>query len=359
MSEQKSTAVVVVQAIKSEEFQKKLATSLPKGISPDRFTRMTLNALQRNPDLLGADRDSLYLAILRAAETGLTPDGKKAAIVIFNTKVKRQGKEVWLPLAQFMPMVSGIVDALGEMGVFCDTEVVCANDAFEYEAGDAPKIMHKPAKLGQVRGDYIGTYAILRKNTHTFREVMDTAQVEQVRAKSKSPNSLGWKDFWSEMARKTVLRRCAKRVPMTQEDYEKVEKLFAADDETFIFGEGSETQTDPSVVAEQRGPEQALALEQTQGETLEQAVPKEREAVAAKKDSPARTSPPNASTAKSSGAPVREERRQATSSPASGSSTTVSSTKGPATNRLEPAPPARPRGLAAALATPSDSEDVF
>jgi phage RecT family recombinase len=343
--------MVVVQSLKTPEFQKKITESLPPGLSADRFTRMTLTAIQTKPELLEADKDSLYLAILASAQTGIPPDGKKAALVVFNTKVKTAQGDKWVKKVQFMPMVSGIIDKLGEVGVACDTEVVYENDAFEYEAGDAPKIFHKPAKLGTDRGMMLGAYAILRAKGVTIREVMDSKQIEQVRAKSKSPDSLGWKEFTSEMWRKTVLRRGAKRIPMPLEDEDKVRPIIDADDETFNFGDTPSAEpVDKTVVAEQKPAQQPAPvdtstfgdlpgkpraqLEQTKGETLEQPAPKVAEPVkqklAEQGAKPANFDPPKKSTKPHAHA----------SEPA-------------------PAPQARPRGLSAALAVQSDSEDVF
>jgi recombination protein RecT len=311
---------MVVATIGSKDFRAKLDTALPKGVDADRFTRMTITALQANPDLLEADKDSLYLAILQCAQTGLPPDGKQAALVVFNTNVGNKQNARWIKKVQFMPMVTGIINKLGEIGIKCDTAVVHANDAFEWEQGDEPKIRHKPAQLGSDRGEMIGAYAILRpKGGDVYHEVMDASQIEAVRAQSRAPNSLMWSQFKSEGWRKTVLRRCAKRVPMPFD--EALEKTLEADNATFEMGEpaktGAEPAKDPTIVAEQSQPPQAL--EQTPGETLEMRVeqPAEAQVQSEESEDPA---PPS-------------ERKQA--------------------------PPARPRALSAVVATQSGSEDIF
>jgi recombination protein RecT len=235
-----------------------------------------------------------------------------------------------------MPMVSGLIDKLGEVGVFCDTEVVYQNDGFEYEAGDSPKITHKPAPFGKERGEAVGAYAILRRGAATIREVMSFHEIEKVRAQSKSPNSLGWKEFWGEMARKTVLRRGTKRIAMPLDDQDKIRAAIDADDETFNFADTpAAEQEDGTVVAEQKPAQQAL--EQTKGNTIDQAPAKSQE--------PASQMPPKEAAAK--------QARPANFDPPK------SSSKPPAASAPTPTPQARPRGLAAALAAQSDSDDVF
>ena len=46
---------------------------------------------------------------------------------------------------------------------------------------------------------------------------MTTAEIESVRKRSRSGESGPWKTDWSEMAKKTVFRRCSKWLPMSPE----------------------------------------------------------------------------------------------------------------------------------------------
>ena len=65
-----------------------VAKQLPKGIDPDRFIRTAITTVQMSPDLLDANRTSLFGALMQAAKDGLLPDGREATIQIHNTKVK-------------------------------------------------------------------------------------------------------------------------------------------------------------------------------------------------------------------------------------------------------------------------------
>lgn len=313
MSEKRPSMQMVVSTVGSKEFQAKVAASLPPGVNADRFTRMTITALQSKPELLEADKDSLYMAILQCAQTGLAPDGKEAALVVFNTKV---GQNQWIKKVQFMPMVTGVIKKLGEVEVKCDTEVVYAEDFFEYEAGDNAKITHRPAKLGMDRGVMIGAYAILRmKGIETpYREVMDSKAIEAVRAQSKSPDSLMWKQFPGEAYRKTVLRRCAKRIPMRFD--ESVEATLNADNETYDMS--APTTADPTVVAEQQK-QLEMVTPETDSHSVGQPQPVESE----------------------NPAPKPEAVKRAVA------------------NKPEPTPRARPAALSAVVAAQGDNEDIF
>lgn len=241
-NEKRSGTELVLKTLTSTDFQGKLKTSLPANINPDRFTRVAITSLQQNPDILKADRNSLYLAILACAQAGLEPDGKQAALVRFGDKV------------QFMPMVAGIILRLADCGITCDTQVVHEGDLFDVQYGDDPKIIHKPAKLGSERGKMIGAYAILRSKDGTvYREVMDAEQIEAVRNQSRAKNGLLWTQFASEAWRKSVLRRCAKRIAVPFD--QAFERAIQADDATFDMSQETFTPVeDQSVVAEQQPP---------------------------------------------------------------------------------------------------------
>lgn len=181
--------------------------ALPAQIPVDRFVRTAITAVQMQPQLLEADRRSLLGACMKAAQDGLLLDGREAAPVIFRTK---DG-----PKVQYMPMVGGILKKIRNSGELASisAHVVYERDAFDYELGDDERIMHKP-HLGEDRGKPVAVYAIAKtKDGAIYREVMSLAEVNKVRNASRAANAGPWVDWWDEMARKTVIRRIAKRLP--------------------------------------------------------------------------------------------------------------------------------------------------
>jgi len=186
--------------------------ALPPDVSVDQFTRVVLTALQQNQDLMGVDdKQSLYNSCVKAAQDGLLPDGREGALVIFN---KKDGNN-WKKGVQWMPMVNGLVKRAAKSGIVLDAHVVYANDQFNYTLGDSPTITHVPTPFSDNRGEPIGVYAIATLDDGTKkREVMSKAEVETVRQASKMAGGGPWKDWWSEMARKTVVRRLFKSLPL-------------------------------------------------------------------------------------------------------------------------------------------------
>jgi phage RecT family recombinase len=212
-----------------------LSGGLPDHIPVERFKRVLVTAVSTNSELARADRRSLFNACARCAHDGLYPDGREAALVVYNTKVKKRmrdqntgeflktpdGKyverEYWAQLVQYMPMIAGIRKRMRNTGqvLSADAHVVYAKDKFHRMEGDDAKIVHEPAPLGQDRGDPIGAYAIIKlANGEVLREVMRKEDIEHIRTSfSKAPNSPAWTKTPGEMWKKTVLRRCSKAAP--------------------------------------------------------------------------------------------------------------------------------------------------
>lgn len=218
------------------------AMVLPPHIDKARFTRVAITAVQENPDLLLADRQSLYSACMKCATDGLVPDKRDAALVVFNTKEKINGKDVWIKKVQYMPMVTGIMKRARNSGEIANWSVHVRreNDHFEFELGDDEKIIHRPALVNP--GALVGTYSIVTfKNGERSREYMSADEVFAVRARSKTAESGPWKTDEAEMWRKSVTRRHAKRLPM-----DDAMRDFISQDDNLTDLDGSDTPPPPA-----------------------------------------------------------------------------------------------------------------
>lgn len=192
------------------EMKGHLQQALPVGIGADRFMRVTLTAIQLNPELLECERKSLLLACIRAANDGLMPDGREGAFVVYRDRKNNR------KTAQWMPMYQGLLKKVRNTGelLSISANVVHERDQFDYELGDNERIVHKPA-MGD-RGPPIAAYAIAHlKGGGIEREVMTWDAIMKIRAlgSEKGP----WATWEGEQARKTVIRRLYKRLPSSTE----------------------------------------------------------------------------------------------------------------------------------------------
>ena len=210
---------------RKDEFQ----AVLPSNCTFERFARIVKTAAIQTPDLLIADRPTLFMSCFKAAQDGLLPDGREAALVIYNTKQKDGN---WKRMVQYMPMIAGVLKKIRNSGELSSiaAHVVYENDEFDYCLGDDEHITHKPTL--KERGKAICVYAIVKtKDGAIYREVMSAPDVEKIRGISKAKDSGPWRDHWDEMAKKTIIRRISKRLPMSTD----VEQVINRDDEMFEF----------------------------------------------------------------------------------------------------------------------------
>lgn len=183
---------------------------LPPGVDPNKFMRVTLTAVQNNPALLEADRQTLYHACNRAAQDGLLPDGREGVFNIYKTKVNRGGRDEWVAAVQWLPMVAGRRKQFYKHKVVVDAQVVYQNDNFSYRLGDNAEIFHEPLLMGD-RGEMQLAYAIATlPDGRKVREVMTRPDVMRAKASSKGGDNSPWAKHEPEMWRKTVLNRIAK-----------------------------------------------------------------------------------------------------------------------------------------------------
>lgn len=218
-----------------EKMAPQFKAALPSHVSVERFVRVTLTAVQTNPNLLEADRRTLFAAATKAAQMGLLPDGREGAIVTFKGQ------------AQWMPMVAGIMKLVrnsGEISTW-SVQAVYENDTFDFCLGDEEHITHKPALAN--RGKLIAVYSIVTmKDGEKSREVMSVEDVNQIRARSRSGQSGPWVSDFAEMAKKTVVRRHSKRLPLSTD----IDGVIKEDDELFMPAEPAQAAQAPAQEAE-------------------------------------------------------------------------------------------------------------
>ncbi len=199
----------LVTQIRSDQFKGQVALALPENVTPDRFTRIAITALQASPNIVDCDHASIIRALLQSAAMGLMPDGREAALVPFKGK------------AQLVPMIAGYRHIAADYGWTIYTAVAYANDEFEYEQGLDVRFRHVPVRPGRDRGEPIAAYAVGKhQDGRRELEVLTVDEVEKVRAVSQTsgrPDS-PWANWWEQMAEKTAGKRLFKKLPLSEDD---------------------------------------------------------------------------------------------------------------------------------------------
>ena len=186
--------------------------ALPTVITPERFTRMALSAINNTPKLAECTPISFLAALMNVAQLGLEPNTPlgQAYLIPFQNKGILE--------CQFQLGYKGLINLAyrNEQLQTIQAQCVYANDEFEYELGLNSKLFHKPA-LGE-RGEMVAVYALFKLQNGGYGfEVMSKQDVDSYAQKySKAINSSfsPWKSAYTEMAMKTVIKRVLRYAPL-------------------------------------------------------------------------------------------------------------------------------------------------
>ena len=186
--------------------------ALPSVITPERFTKMALSALNTTPKLSECTQISFLAALMNAAQLGLEPNTPlgQAYLIPYNNKGKLE--------CQFQIGFKGLIDLVYRNGQVQSIQAQCVyeNDEFEYELGLNSKLVHKPSL--DDRGELVLVYAMfkLENNGYAF-EVMSKADIDahaQKYSKGFTSSYSPWKTNYEEMAKKTVIKKVLKYAPL-------------------------------------------------------------------------------------------------------------------------------------------------
>ena len=161
----------IADMIKVMEPQIKKA--LPEVITPERFTRMALSALNTTPKLNECTPMSFLAALMNAAQLGLEPNTPlgQAFLIPYNNKGEME--------CQFQLGYKGLIDLSyrnPNMQIIT-AHTVYENDEFEYELGLNPCLNHRPT-LGD-RGEIRLFYGLFKLTNGGFGfEVMSKTAMD-------------------------------------------------------------------------------------------------------------------------------------------------------------------------------------
>lgn len=205
--------MTVTDFVKS--MQEEFKNALPKVLTPERFTRIALTALNNTPELKKCTATSLVGGLMQAAQLGLEPNTPLGQAYLIPYKNKGVLE------CQFQVGYKGMLDLAyrSEEIKSVQAYVVYENDKFEYELGLDPKLKHVPAVND--RGEAIFVYAVFKTNNGGYGfEVMSINDVKEhgkKYSKSFSSQYSPWTTNFEEMAKKTVIKKVLKYAPLKTE----------------------------------------------------------------------------------------------------------------------------------------------
>lgn len=166
--------------------------------------------IQKNDRLMQCKPQSIADAVINVGAIGLSlsPAEKLAYLV-------PRGNECVLDISY-----TGLIKLATDTGAceYIRADIVRENDSFEYR-GPAEKAVFSTASPfdPEARGKIVGVYAEAKLASGGYlTEIMNMQDIATVEAASKAKYG-PWKDYWGEMARKTVIKRLFKTIPPTKQ----------------------------------------------------------------------------------------------------------------------------------------------
>lgn len=208
----KTKAPIIVQQVLSDQFKKQLALAVPKHLNADRMARIAATEVRKNKALLNTEPTSFLGSVMQAAQLGLEPGSAlgQAYLVPYGNQ------------CQLIIGYKGMIDLARRSGqvLSLNAYAVREGDDFSFQLGLKPDIHHVPSlEADRIKKPITYVYAVatLKGGGYQF-EVMSRAEIEAVKAKAKSKNI--WNSYPEEMAKKTVIRRLFKYLPVSIEALE-------------------------------------------------------------------------------------------------------------------------------------------
>lgn len=221
----------MLDIVRSKSFQAQMALALPKTMTAERLTRIVMTECRKVPQLLECNQESFFGAILQCAQLGLEPGSAlgHCYLLPFGEGKGQDGKRN----CQLIIGYRGMLDLARRSGQILSVNAYCvyAEDDFTYELGLHPDIKHIPSNLAN-RGALIYVYAVAQlKDGGIQFEVMSRAEIEAIRNESQGYKAYKngriktnpWASDFDAMAKKTVIRRLFKYLPVSIEAFRAVE----------------------------------------------------------------------------------------------------------------------------------------
>jgi recombination protein RecT len=211
-------ANTIAGLLSDPKIKQQMALALPKHMNPDRLARIALTEVRKVPALGKCDQASFLGAIMQCAQLGLEPGGALGHAYLLPFENRKKG----ITEVQFIVGYRGMLDLARRSGQIQSIEAraVYSGDQFHVSLGLNPDLQHVPDWESPDRGpaQLRFVYAVAKlKDGGTQFEVMSRADIERVRAQSKAGQSGPWVTHFEEMAKKTVIRRLFKYLPVSIE----------------------------------------------------------------------------------------------------------------------------------------------
>lgn len=180
--------------------------ALPADFNKARFVQNALALLNEHQELAKYNPAALKAGLLKGAFLGLDFYSKECYLVPYGTQLQfsidyRGAKKLCKRFS-----IRPVKDIAAH--------VVREGDDFRMDVVDGQTtFVFKPKPFNN--GGIIGAFAFVQYSDGGVQvEQMSKAEIDKIRGKSRAKNAMAWTDFYSEMAKKTVIHRLCKHIEL-------------------------------------------------------------------------------------------------------------------------------------------------
>ena len=124
---------------------KQFETALPRWLNIDRFLRVCLTSILKNPTLLECTRESICSAMICCAQLGLEPILNLCHLLRYNHKIKIGSEWIKVPECTFQMGYKGFIELAGRHDdVIVTAHCVYEHDDFDIKYGRHEDLIHNP-----------------------------------------------------------------------------------------------------------------------------------------------------------------------------------------------------------------------
>ncbi len=186
------------------------------GLTPERLLSVVMNEVRKTPKLKECTDASLLGSVIQSAQLGLVPGGALGHCYLIPYFNRKQNKLE----CQFMLGYRGMLELARRSGAIKHIDARCVYEGEEFEIlyGTQTTVIHKPSLTRSVNDRMIGVYAVGHLTSGGWQvEYMSMIEIQSIRDSSKAGGDGPWKSHFDEMAKKTVIRRLFKYLPVSIE----------------------------------------------------------------------------------------------------------------------------------------------
>lgn len=211
---------VLAAYVTRPDVQKAMRAVIPKSLTPERLTQICISAINQTPKLSECTPASVLSCVMKCSQIGLEPsnvDGLGMCYIL-----PYRNNKTHIMQAQFIMGYRGYIELARRSGQLKSIHAQAVYEGDEYDTWEDetgqhfrfksnPDAKHEDSKLR-----FVFCTAHLNDGGFVF-EQMSKREVDDVRKRSKASSNGPWVTDYEMMARKTVIRRASRYLPMSTE----------------------------------------------------------------------------------------------------------------------------------------------